>query len=101
MNASKTSAFISGIAVAIIGIYVENNNLPFILAALVFFSTVIVFVVGFEIWREFIKGEHIGFPFGPKDKKGWAIYGRAWLRMLIWFVGAAMVMLVLSIWKNI
>jgi len=60
-----------------------------------------VFVIGFEIWREWARGEHIGFPIGPKDKQGWAIYGRAWFRMFIWFIGAAITMLGLSAWQNI
>ena len=101
MDASKTSAFISGGAVAIIGIVVESNNLPFTLVALVFFPLVFIFVIGCEVWRAWAKGEHVGFPAGPKDRAGWAIYGRAWFRMFLWFLGAATTILALSAWENI
>ena len=96
MDASKTSALISGAIVAATGIVVENNELPFIFVVLVFFPSVFIFVIGFEIWREWAKGDHIGFPIGPKDKEGWAIYGRVWFRMFICFIGAAITMLALS-----
>ncbi|WP_157375677.1 hypothetical protein [Alcanivorax hongdengensis] len=102
MDASKTSALIAGATVAATGTVVEANNLPFFLVALVFFPSGLVFVIGFEIWREWAKGEHIsGFPIGPKDKEGWAIYGRAGLRMIIWFIGAGITGLALSAWQNL
>ena len=101
MDASKISAFISGSAVALTGMIVESNSWPFFWVAEVFLPSVFVFVIGFEIWRELVKGEHIGFPMGPKDKEGWAIYGRAWFRMFIWFIGAATTGIVVSTWQSI
>ena len=68
MDASKTSALISGaaVAIAVTGMVVESNNLPFILVALVFFPSVFIFVIGFEIWRGWAKGKYVGFPIGPR-----------------------------------
>lgn len=58
MDASKISAFISGSAVALTGMIVESNSWPFFWVAVVFLPLVFVFVIGFEIWRELVKGEH-------------------------------------------
>ena len=101
VDASKTSALISGAVVAVTSIVFENNNFPPILVVLVFFAAVFFYVIGLEIWRELVKGDHIGFPIGPKDKEGWAIYGRVWLRMLVCFIGVAITMLVVSVWAAI
>lgn len=84
------------------GIVIENNQLPFILVALVFFPSIIIFVVGFEIWREWVKGEHIeGLMMAPKNKKGLAIHGRIWLRMFLCFIGAGLAMLVSELLQKI
>jgi hypothetical protein len=103
MEATKTSAFLSGILTAITATIVENNDLSFIIVVIVFSSTMIVYVIGFEIWREMRKGEDISsYPaVYPKNAKGRAVFYRAWLRMFIWFLGAVLTAIGLALWSNI
>ena len=102
MEANKLNAFMSGITVTSAGIFIENGDYPFILIAVFFFPAMFIFVIGFEIWREFSKGVHVStFPVAPKDSEGWRIYGRVWLRMLIFFLGGSLSIMVYSVWPNI
>jgi hypothetical protein len=100
MEASNKSAFIAGGIIVISGMLIESLSLPFswVLSALVFFPTIFYLVIGKEIHREYQRGVHIsnGFYKGPKDAEGRRIYGRCFLRMLIWFGGAVVTSILIA-----
>lgn len=103
MNANKITAYLSGIIVALTGTFTESHKYSFIWMALVFFPLMLIYVIGLEIWREWAKGENIKtFPIvGPKNKEGWRIYGRVWLRMVIFILGAVSYGVILYFSQNI
>jgi hypothetical protein len=92
MEASKTSAFLSGMVGSTI---VQSCDLSFIVVALVLFPTVIVFVIGWEFWLKW--GEAGGaalFLYGPEHKK-------AVTRMFMCGLGALITGTVIPAWTNI
>ncbi|WP_462158256.1 hypothetical protein [Pseudoalteromonas sp. GB56] len=105
MEASKKSAFVAGGIIVISGVLIESLSLPFswALSALVFFPTIFYLVIGKEIHREYKRGVHIsnGFYKGPKDAEGKRIYGRVFLRMLIWFLGAVVTSFLIAVISGI
>ncbi|QOL26345.1 hypothetical protein LP316_03295 [Thalassotalea sp. LPB0316] len=105
MEASKKSAFLAGGIIVISGMLIESLSLPFswVLSTLVFFPTIFYLVIGKEIHREYKRGAHIsnGFYKGPKDTEGKRIYGRVFLRMLIWFLGAVVTSILITVISGI
>lgn len=88
MKATKITALISGAILAIVGIWLESQALSIVWLAIIFIPAMLIYVIGFEVWREWAKGLHIG-PGGPRDATGLSIYGAAILRMGLFFIGAA------------
>jgi hypothetical protein len=95
MEASKTSAFLSGTVMAVTSTIVESYDLSFIVVALVFFPTGIIFVIGWEFGHKWAKaGAAALLLFGPELKE-------AVTRMFIWFLGATITDIAISAWANI
>ncbi len=95
MEASKKTATMA----AGILLVVQKLSLPFVVNALIFFATMYFLVIGKEIVREYRRGVHISNVFykGPITEEGGRIYGRCFIRMLVWFLGTVVISILIKL----
>jgi len=101
--ATRTTAFCSGASLAALAICLDilksrgvvpcNADSPelFPFIAAYFLVTVLVFVIGVRNLFPAALKTRIPFVYFPTDREGWTLLFNCWGRMLVWFVGGAMV----------